>query len=514
MISRENPRDDMFRILFETAGEGLVVVNKSGIIDIINPRMEELFGYNRKDMIGQPIEMLIPMNRKKIHQDHRDDYFQKPKKRPMGGDLNLFGQRKDGTQFPIEVSLNHFRRDDESYVMALVTDVTERKKAEFLLKEINVQLEEKVEERTEELKQSQALYSTIARRYPNGSINVFDKDLNYVFAEGQGLYSMGITSKHLVGTHYLDRVPVELRKDIEQKLRSALQGRDQSFELNLEDRHYLLNAVGLRNNKGEIDQILVVEQNITHQKKAERDVRSALEREKELGELKSRFVSMASHEFRTPLGTILSSTNLLEKYTANSKNDEKTAKHIKRIKTSIQNLTTILDDFLSLDKLTAGKIEARLTQFGLAAFVEDVVDEIREAMGGGVEVSYEHISSNDEIESDQNILKNIIHNLLTNAIKYSKAEGGKVRMESKLGKKWAKLRVVDNGIGINKAEQKHLFERFFRAQNVENIQGTGLGLHIVKKYLDLLGGKITFESEEGKGSEFIVTIPIKSSHEN
>jgi PAS domain S-box-containing protein len=508
VLSRENKKDDMFRILFETAGEGLVVANKEGVIDIVNPRIEELFGYKRAELIGQKVEILIPNRFSDSHQALRDGYFKQPKKRPMGLGLNLYGQRKDGTEFPIEVSLNHFVKDDEPFVMALITDVTERKKVEEMQKNITVELEEKVRERTVELEESQQLYRAIARRFPNGTINVFDTDLNYIFVEGQGLYNLGITSENLMGTSYLNRVPESHRADIENKLKKALRGFNQTIELDLGDRHYLLQAVGLRTEGGKIDRLLVVESNITKQKKAEKEVRKALFREQELGELKSRFVSMASHEFRTPLGTILSSVTLLEKYLGLENSEEKREKHIDRIKSSVRNLTNVLNDFLSLDKLQSGKVEAKWSEFDVQELMEELRDELLQLKKKKQEIRFVH-EGERVIKSDPNILKNIAYNLLSNAVKYSEPDGVIDFRSSIKGKKFI-LEVQDYGIGIPKEDQKHLFERFFRAENAINIQGTGLGLNIVGKYLELLGGKIKFESQENQGTTFEVTLPTNT----
>jgi signal transduction histidine kinase len=270
---------------------------------------------------------------------------------------------------------------------------------------------------------------------------------------------------------------------------------------------YLMNAVGLRGESGTIDRILLVEQNITKQKQAEENIRHALVKEQELGELKSRFVSMASHEFRTPLSTILSSANLLRKYLDMDVSLEKQEKHLRRIKSSVKNLTGILNDFLSLDKLQEGKIEATPSHWNIKDLISDIVDEMSDVRKEGQEVVYSHSAGSEEVYLDQNVLRNVVINLLSNAIKYSAANQS-VRLESSVKRKRLYLEVEDQGIGIPKAEQKHLFERFFRAKNAINLDGTGLGLNIVNKYLELLGGKITFESEEGKGTKFFVSIPI------
>ncbi len=505
-IKRNSP--DLFKILFDSAGEGLILLDENGQIILTNPRLKELFGYDEEELIGEKIEILVPERFKEKHKGHRGGYMKQPEKRSMGANLDLWGMKKSGEEFPLEVSLNHFVADEERFVMALVTDVTIRKKAEDKLRDMNTKLEEMVDERTKELRQSQILYSTIARKFPNGTINIFDRDLNYVFVEGEGLYNLGITSELLVGTSYLDRVPREVKEDIRKKLKTVLKGRNQSFELSIGQRFYLMNAVGLKNEKGIIDRILLVEQNITNQKKAEEDIRLALSKEQELGELKSRFVSMASHEFRTPLSTVLSSANLLEKYLDIEDSREKQDKHIRRIRSSVRNLTNILNDFLSLDKLQEGKVVAHPSNWDVEELSADIVEQMSEVKKEEQLITYEHKSKQREVYMDQNVFRNILINLLSNAIKYSN-EGQEVRACTLIKQNRLYLEVHDKGIGIPKEEQKHMFERFFRAKNAVNLDGTGLGLNIVHKYLELLGGKITFDSEEGKGTNFKVSIPLK-----
>lgn len=505
-IKRHSP--DLFKILFNSAGEGLILLDETGSIVLINPRMVELFGFDEDELIGERIEKLVPDRYDKAHVSHRKSFMKKPEKRSMGRNYDLWGKRKDGTEFPLEVSLNHFEAEGERFVMALVTDVTIRRQAEDRLKELNTKLEEMVEERTEELRQSQILYSTIARKFPNGTINIFDRNLNYVFVEGEGLYNLGITSELLVGTSYLDRVPKELQQDIRKKLKAVLRGSNQSFELTVGVRYYLMNAVGLKNERGTIDRILLVEQNITNQKKAEVDMRQALVKEQELGELKSRFVSMASHEFRTPLSTVLSSANLLEKYLDMEDSLERQTKHIRRIRSSVRNLTNILNDFLSLDKLEEGKIETHPSTWSVVELTRDIIEELSDYRKEGQKIIHEHKSPKEEVFLDQNVIRNILINLLSNAMKYS-SQGDEVEVRTAVKRSRLHLEVQDHGIGIPVEEQKHMFERFFRAGNAVNLDGTGLGLNIVHKYLELMGGKITFESEEGKGTNFIVVVPIK-----
>jgi len=235
------------------------------------------------------------------------------------------------------------------------------------------------------------------------------------------------------------------------------------------------------------------------------ELTEALEREKELSEMKSRFVSMASHEFRTPLSAVLSSISLVETY-KDPEHDEKRKKHIERIKASVRNLTDILNNFLSLDKLEQGKIEAERSQFDISEFMEDIIEEMDNMLKKkNQRVIYSH-SGEKEIVLDRKILRNIMFNLLSNAIKYS-PENTEIFVSIKVDDKNVVIAVKDNGMGIPEQEQKNLFKNFFRANNTVNIQGTGLGLSIVKKYVELLHGSINFESKTGSGTIFTVQFP-------
>lgn len=240
--------------------------------------------------------------------------------------------------------------------------------------------------------------------------------------------------------------------------------------------------------------------------KSREDTQKALESEKTLSELKSRFITTASHEFRTPLSSILSSAKLIGRYT-DAEGQENRQKHIKRIETSVYNLNNILNDLLTWSKLEENKITYRPISFSILELTGEVLEEMQTLSKKGQKVVYEHHSERHHVTLDPVFLKNILLNLLSNSIKYS-AEHQSVYLSSHIEQDRLHLHVKDEGIGIPLEEQKYLFDRFFRAKNVDSIQGTGLGLNIVKKYVDLMGGEIRFESAENKGCSFIVTIPV------
>lgn len=237
--------------------------------------------------------------------------------------------------------------------------------------------------------------------------------------------------------------------------------------------------------------------------KNKEELKSALQKEKELNDLKSRFVSIASHEFRTPLSTILSSASLISKYERTDQQDNR-LRHIEKIKSAVNNLTGTLSDFLDLTKLEEGKVKIEITPFNLQHLVEETFSELSGIIKPNMSLKAD-VPENFILHSDKRTIKNIMFNLLSNAIKYSNE--GEITLSTQKNKDQVTIAVKDNGVGIPENEQKHLFERFFRASNVEGIQGTGLGLSIVKRYVETLNGSISFTSELGKGSIFSIQIP-------
>lgn len=235
---------------------------------------------------------------------------------------------------------------------------------------------------------------------------------------------------------------------------------------------------------------------------SKQEVMIALNKEKELSELKSRFVSMASHEFRTPLSTILSSAFLVNQY-INTEDQPKRSKHIQRIISSVTLLTEVLNDFLSVGKIEEGGVTVRSNTFDMQLHTTAIIQEMQDLVQEGQKIEYEH-KGPSKVKLDPSLIKHILLNLLGNAIKFS-GKYGVIRVSTLQKGHIIKLEVSDSGIGISEEDQQHLFERFFRGTNVSNIQGTGLGLHIVSKYAELMNGKITCKSELNKGTTFTVT---------
>lgn len=384
-----------FEALFNFASIGILVTNELGEIVLINDFALKQFGYEREELMGVTIEQLIPQRFRGRHVGHREGYNNRPQSRPMGIGLDLYASRKDGSEFPVEISLSQYKHEEGSFVIAYINNITERKKAEEKIEKLNNELEQKISERTSQL------------------------------------------------TNALEQ--------------------------------------------------------LEHSKE---EVMTALNKEKELSELKSRFVSMASHEFRTPLSTILSSAFLVNQYTTEAE-QPKRSKHIQRIISSVTLLTEVLNDFLSVGKIEEGGVQVRRTNFDIESHINSIIQEMQDIVQEGQKIAYTHTGSS-QVMLDPSLLKHIMLNLIGNAIKFS-GKHTVINVHSEHTGNSVILKVKDAGIGISREDQQHLFERFFRGANVSNIQGTGLGLHIVSKYAELMDGNITCNSELNKGTTFTVT---------
>jgi signal transduction histidine kinase/ActR/RegA family two-component response regulator len=400
------------------------------------------------------------------------------------------------------------------------------------IQKLNIELEKRVDERTaalaltvaeletandnlknqirvrrlaeEALRESQYLYSAIAHNFPNGVINVFDRNLDFVFVDGKELSKLKLNSEELIGKPFSKPLNEQTAKYVKQQYLRVLEGETLMFEIPLRDQEYFLHCAPLPDANDEINQILVVAENITDRKKAEEEMRKALIKEKELNELKSRFVTMASHEFKTPLSTILSSSSLIAKYT-DTNGQTKREKHVERIKVNVYQLNRLLNDFLTIGKLEEGITINDPILFDLVSLGKAVTEEMQLQAKEEQIVRFKTKGKAQKVFLDEQLIKNVLNNLLSNAIKYS-PNGKDVYLNFIFKENSVILEIKDQGLGIPETEQYHLFERFFRAKNTTNIQGTGLGLNIVKKYIEMIDGKIDFESKLNEGTTFWVTL--------
>ncbi|WP_020602117.1 PAS domain-containing sensor histidine kinase [Spirosoma spitsbergense] len=257
---------------------------------------------------------------------------------------------------------------------------------------------------------------------------------------------------------------------------------------------------------GPITGIVVVGTDVTEQVLTRQHTDQLLIRERELNELKSNFVTLASHEFRTPMGTILSSASLIGRYTGVD-DGAKRERHVQQIKSAVNGLTELLNDFLSFSQMEKSPLYGRPHPLSIITFCEEVIDDLQTLIKPGQHILYTHRSGEPAILLDGQMLKSILINLLVNASKYS-ANDKEIELTTRVEGDQLWLTVRDEGIGIPDEDKDRLFINFFRARNANHVAGTGLGLYVVKRYVDLLGGKVTFTSQLDSGTAFTVQLPI------
>lgn len=406
--------------IFNSAIDCMLVIDTRGSIQMVNGAAIELFGYTREELLGSNIRILMPEPHQSRHDQYIGHYLQTGEARMIGRARDEFGRRKDGSTFPMRLSVTRVEVEGSLYFAGVIHDTTDLRAAEAEVERMNRELERKVIQRTLELEEK------------NAQLLEINDTLNREISERQQIEAM------------------------------------------------------LRDN--------------------EKELQAALEKEKELNELKSRFVSMASHEFRTPLSTILSSAGLITRYPEEQHQPQR-IRHIERIKFSVGMLTNILDDFLSLAKLEEGRITLNPEHFALETLCSEVLEGLKPNLRQGQSIELSQEPALTSLIQDRNLLKHMLYNLLSNAIKYS-PEDRAIFLRTRSSGGRLEIEVEDQGIGIPLQDQQHLFTRFFRAKNAINIQGTGLGLNIVRHYTTLMGGEIRFQSEEGKGTLFQVWIPM------
>lgn len=398
-----------YEAIFSNATIGIIVCDQQGRIVSANQLADQLFGYETGELEKLTIEQLVPTGVSHYHEKLRHSFNAHPQVRSMGRNRDLRARRKDGTTFPVEISLSYFRLEDQLHAVAYIIDITFKKESEQQL---------------------------LAHR---------------------------------------DHIE-QLNADLEQKVADRT--------------HALMNT---------LDQL----------EQSKDELGRALAAERELGELKSRFVSMASHEFRTPLTAVLTSATLIEKYPG-ADGQDKRQKHLSRIRESVKHLNDILEEFLSVGKLEEGKIGAHPAEVDVAALVAETVADMQGMLKPDQRIQT-NLTCPGPVWLDPSLLRKILVNLLSNAVKYSGLgcgqSGSAITVSGMCEVNTLIISVSDQGVGISKADQEHLFERFFRANNAINVPGTGLGLHIVGRYLELMGGQVSLQSELNKGTTVTITLP-------
>jgi PAS domain S-box-containing protein len=511
-------------LLDSVKDHAIMIVDRDGYIINWSRGAEQVNGYTEKEIIGKHLSVFYTDEdvRKGAAQKHLEQAHDSGRV-----EYDSFRVRKDGSSYWAHTVLTALKNDAGEVIGygKVIHDLSHQIATEEQIKDLNKELENRLQQTQSEvsdykhaLDESAIVAITdqkgIIKHVNNNFCKISKYSKEELLGQDHRIINSGYHSKEFIRNLWVTIANGKI-------WRGELRNKAKDGTIYWVDT----TIVPFLNDEGKPYQYLAIRSDITQRKLAEEqllranedlenkvkertlELTHALEKEKELNEMKSRFVSIASHEFRTPLSAILSSTSLIDHYVTPDQ-EEKRRKHIDRIKSSVKNLTSILDDFLSLEKLEQGKVEAHNSEFNLKDFIQDAIDEI----DGMLKRKNQHVEfiyqGEEEVYQDKKILRNVLLNLLSNAVKYSQ-DGKTVYVTTTVKSGKANIAVKDEGIGIPAEAQKKLFDKFFRAKNATNIQGTGLGLNIVKRYVELLDGDIAFVSKENEGTTFTVEFPQK-----
>lgn len=616
---------EIFNILLETISQGVIIVDEHQVIIEANKSAIKTFGFPRTYLIGKSLNILIPKEYNSSHDSHFKSFIEKGKRRKMGEEtMEIFGVRKNGNTFPVKIELNPFTIYNRKYSMAIINDLSEKKKIKRklmlkskALKSANngivitdalkpdnpiiycnpafikltgyskeeilnkncrfLQSDDRQQEAINKLKNAikngnncqvtlrnykkdgtlfwnnlsitpiinkkgivtnyigilnDITNNKITEEEKNHLATIFDESLNeiYVFdrktlqfinANYGAQKNIGYTLKELKNMTPVDINPKYTESQFRKELKML--DKDNVEKIELETIHqrksgttYPVNVHLQCSKLANKDVYVAIILDITEQKnytvkleetvtKRTEELKIALTTEKELNELKTKFLSLVSHEFKTPLSGIMSSTILLSKYKLEEQQDKRD-KHIKTITDEVHYLNNILTDFLSIERLDKGKYNYKFNTFKVSKVINEVIYNANMLLKEGQHINYPDNIDDLSLHQDEKIIELALSNLVHNAIKYSE-ENSVIDIDITQTKQSTIFKIKDNGIGIPLKDQKNIFNRYFRAENALLNQGTGIGLNIAKDHINNLKGEIYFESTENKGSVFTIEIP-------
>jgi len=549
MVHRIEEIQKRFRTLLESAPDAMVVIDAAGEIMMVNRRTEDLFGYPRDEITGQPIEMLMPQRFRESHPERVRSFFTNPSTRPMGSGLELFGCNKAGKEFPVEISLSPIETEDGKLVASSLRDITERKQAEKELKALNENVE--MQRRTEialnklsELLRCEQEMGNLASVIMHQLAQTLDLQFvalfvlrngnTYIRQAGYGYPKQGGIDKFetgggLLGQVVADATPLNVDQVPEYAQLALGLGSVSPSSLLIyplihdETVVGVLELGGLRPiDKDQRDWLdkareglavtirLVLD--LEQRNRAEKELAEAKEAAEKANKAKSGFLANMSHELRTPMNAILGYSEMLMEEAEEVGQDD-FIPDLKKINQAGNHLLSLINDVLDLSKIESGRMEAFAEDIDVEALIDQVVGTAQPLMSKNN--NHFTIERGDQLghaHQDITKLRQSLLNLLSNAAKFTHEGTITLRAERKTqaGVEWLTLSVSDTGIGIPADKSEHVFEEFSQADSstTRDYGATGLGLPISRRFCQMLGGDLTVSSNAGEGSIFTMRIPV------
>ena len=497
-VTTRRRAEHKFRALLEAAPDAMVIAGKDGRIVLVNAQAEKLFGYERQELLGQVVERLIPKRFLHGHAQYRSQYVHSPKVRGMGSELELFAQRKDGTEFPVEISLSPLETEDGLLISTAIRDITQRRQTERNAKLASERLLNAVESF-------------------DGGLALYDAEdrLTLCNSTSRALFAAAVPEP-LMGTKYPELIDATIKSGLFGELPDpdAFKARLVDYHHNPEGTLDLRLASGrtlrLTNRRTSEGGIISTSVDISEDVEREAELRNARAEAESASAAKSEFLSSMSHELRTPMNAILGFAQLLQR-DKRAPLSEPQQEKLGYVLQGGEHLLRLMDDILDLSRIEAGHIMISPEPVG----VNEVLIEVQQtleplAVRAGIRLEVGAAPHElSQVQADRTRFKQILINFGSNAVKYGRPNGAvTIRAEAtKEGN--VRLLVIDDGVGIPLEKQDRIFQPFQRAgQEAGPIEGTGIGLSITKRLAELMGGGVGFRSTPNVGSEFWVELPV------